>query len=489
MAFDIAKALGDISRKPEGAGAETRRELRYIPLQRIDTNPRNFYSVEGIDELAENIRMFGLMEPLIVKELPSGRYMLISGHRRRLALRQIAEGAENYPDSMQEPVACLVEPEGTLLPGIEDPEKAAAARPLAEELKLIYANADTRVMSSADTAWQVRRIRELFTELQGLGYKFPGKMRDHVAAAAKVSATRVARLDVIDKGLTEPALRKAWKDGTIGETTAYEIARRSPEAQHAAATFTGPAALQKMTTEQIAGTMDYYASRAEEDRRTREDWNRNVGTMAKAAKDAEPKKNTGSDFSADEYLKQRQDADDEFFEALAEMADHYFSALGAVNTRQEGIERLKKGFRHNGGCNSTIDYQGSGKGLTLQRFAPRRGKKITRTWTDVYDMLCTIALSDEALKAGDLGKVSAADTEDEGLDPDAENDLRVSSPVWFEDEPDHDGRYFCRVLIGKAGKPHEQRMEWKDGGWRVFGDPADKYDMTVQSWWPLPPEV
>lgn len=85
--------------------------------------------------------------------------------------------------------------------------------------------------------------------------------------------------------------------------------------------------------------------------------------------------------------------------------------------------------------------------------------------------------------------MSAADTEDEGPDPDAENDLRISAPVWIQGDPDHDGRYFCRVLIGKDEKPHEQRMEWKDGGWRVFGDPADKYDMTVQSWWPLPPEV
>ena len=484
MAFDITKALGDIARKPADTEVEGRRELRYIPLQRIDTNPRNFYSVEGIDELAENIRMFGLMEPLIVKELPSGRYMLISGHRRRLALRQIAEGAENYPDSMQEPVACLVEPEGAPLPGIKPgAENELHARQLAEELKLIYANADTRVMSSADTAWQVRRIRELFTELQGLGYKFPGKMRDHVAAAAKVSATRVARLDVIDKGLKEPTLRKAWKNGTLGETSAYEIARRSPEAQHAAAAFTGPDALQKMTTEQISGTMDYYASRAEEDRRAKEEWNRNVGAMAKATKDAEPKKSTGSDFSADEYLKQRQREDDTFAERLDEVFDMFVKDLDNVTDRREGIEFLKRkhGGSHHGGSTETGFFDCSLKGLTLTDDDCEDA--ITRTWTEVFD-----ELSLGALRMVARGKVSAADTEDKDLDPDAENDLRVSSPVWFKDEPDHDGRYFCRVLIGKAGKPHEQRMEWKDGGWHVFGDPADKYDMTVQSWWPLPPE-
>ena len=74
-------------------------------------------------------------------------------------------------------------------------------------------------------------------------------------------------------------------------------------------------------------------------------------------------------------------------------------------------------------------------------------------------------------------------------DPEAENDLRISSPVWLQGEPDHDGRYLCKMLIGKDAKPHEQRMEWKAGGWYVYGDPADKFDMSVQCWWPLPPEV
>lgn len=398
MAFDIAKALGDIARKPDG-----QKQIQYIPLHLIDTNPKNNYSTNGIESLAANIQTFGLLDPLIVKETPDRRYMLISGHRRRLALRMNAEAAENYPDSMHEPVPCIVEPEDAPLPGIEDPEKAAAARPLAEELKLIYANADTRVMNSADTAQQVRRIRELFTELQDLGYKFPGKMRDHVAAAAKVSATRVARLDVIEKGLTEPALRKAWKDGTLGETSAYEIARHIGLVQEAAADRIGLNALSSMTTEKVAEALRGISADMSRESAAAKDLQNGLDRFSKVS---------GSDRNqiVNDYLKIRQEEDDEFFEALAEMAEHYFKALGAVNTRQEGIERLKKTFRTNGGCNSTIDYEGSGKGLTLQRFAPRRGKEITRTWTDVYDMLCTIALSDETLKANDRGKVSAADT-------------------------------------------------------------------------------
>ena len=404
MAFDITKALGDISRRP-AADERCRRELRYIPLHMIDQNPRNFYSTDGIDELADNIRMVGLMEPLIVRESLSGRYMLISGHRRRLALRKIAEEAENYPESMHEPVACMVETADDPLPGIEaGSDDELRARQMAEELKLIYANADTRVMSSADTAQQVRRIRELFTGLQDLGYQFSGKMRDHVAAAAKVSATRVARLDVIEKGLKEPSLRKAWKDGSLGETAAYEIARRPLEAQHAAAVFTGPDALQKMTTEQIDVAMDHYEQRAKEDRRAKEEWNRNVGTMAEATKAAEPEKNVKNDFSAEEYLKQRRREDDTFAEMLDELYDMFVKDLDNVTDRREGIEFLKRkhGTVHHGGTTETGFFDCSPKGLTLAN--DDYEDAITRTWTEVFD-----ELSLGALRMVARGKVSEAD--------------------------------------------------------------------------------
>ena len=480
MAFDIAKALGDISRKPEG-----QKQIQYIPLHLIDTNPKNNYSTNGIESLAANIQMFGLLDPLIVKETPERRYMLISGHRRRLALRMNAEAAENYPDSMHEPVPCIVEPEDAPLPGIEDPEKAAAARPLAEELKLIYANADTRVMSSADTAQQVRRIRELFTELQDLGYKFPGKMRDHVAAAAKVSATRVARLDVIEKGLTEPALRKAWKDGTIGETTAYEIARRSPEAQHAAAAFTGPDALQKMTTEQVVGTMDYYASRAEEDRKARKEWNLNVRTMAEATKaaGAAAAKNVKSDFSADEYLEKLHEEDTILRELCRKNIHSILRELMFFkseynfdeNYRQANIDRMRKNDRYSSysvgwnasdGTGTCIDWNSKGIDVKFGRM-PRFHK----SWTDFYDVLCGAAL-DKVWKGEE--PVSAADT----------------GPKWQTGTPTEIGGY---VVIYGVGVEENQAtrsigfMNWGGENWVSLknGTPI-KDGKTVYRWVKLP---
>ena len=475
MAFDITKALGDIGRRTADAG-EAKRELRYIPLHMIDTNPRNFYSTDGIDELADNIRLFGLMEPLLVRQGVSGRYMLISGHRRRLALKKLAEEAENYPESMHEPVACMVETADDPLPGIEaGSDDELRARQMAEELKLIYANADTRVMSSADTAQQVRRIRELFTGLQDLGYQFPGKMRDHVAAAAKVSATRVARLDVIEKNLKEPSLRKAWKDGSLGETAAYEIARRPLEAQVNAALRTGVKALQDMTTEQINIAMDYHEEQAAEVKKAREAWNKNVEAMAEANE-------SPSTFDSEAYLKDRRKEDLAYRRAAKAAAGSFFWSLTRApkmtGFRNEDIEEVKTEFRHAGHGSSAFSWTGLPKGMAIGSNDLHIGEK-PRTWTEFYDVLAAIAINRCVEQAAEVNrkpaKVSAADT---GIE------LHDGTPT----DP---GEYMTRIGSGAEETRQTatwQRLEWHTDGTWCFpktGAPLPK-GIVVYRWFKLP---
>ena len=475
MAFDITKALGDIGRRPAGDG-EGRRELRYVPLHMIDTNPRNFYSTDGIDELADNIRLFGLMEPLLVRQEASGRYMLISGHRRRLALKKLAEEAENYPGSMHEPVACMVETGADPLPGIEaGSDDELRARQLAEELKLIYANADTRVMSSADTAQQVRRIRELFTGLQELGYQFPGKMRDHVAAAAKVSATRVARLDVIQKNLKEPALRQAWKDGTLGETSAYEIARRPKDVQKLVAQRLDAKILGGMTTERVAQVLDACEADGNRDREAREDWNKNVGAMAEANE-------SPSTFDSEAYLKDRRKEDLAYRRAAKAAADSFFWSLTRApkmtGFRNEDIEEVKTEFRHAVHGSSAFSWTGLPKGMAIGSNDLHIGEK-PRTWTEFYDVLAAIAINRCVEQAAEVNrktaKVSAADT---GIE------LHAGTPT----EP---GEYMTRIGVGPEETRQTatwQRLEWHtDGSWCFpkTGAPLPK-GTNVFRWFKLP---
>jgi len=70
----------------------TNKELREVPISDVEiwdeANTRHIEITEGIDELAASIRQIGLLQPPLVQE-ENGKYNLISGQRRLLAVRQL----------------------------------------------------------------------------------------------------------------------------------------------------------------------------------------------------------------------------------------------------------------------------------------------------------------------------------------------------------------------------------------------------------------
>ena len=187
--------------------------ITFIPRERLLQNEKNFYDTSSIDELADSIALNGLIEPIIVRPVRdgSGDYRIISGHRRFLA---ISELAKDEPERWARVPAIIREPASDVL----------------EELLLIEANRATRVMSSADTMRQAERYRELLAELKNQGVEIPGRLRDAVAEAMQISASRLARLDVIRKNLS-PEWMEAFETGSLSESAAYELARLPQEQQ------------------------------------------------------------------------------------------------------------------------------------------------------------------------------------------------------------------------------------------------------------------
>ena len=435
--FDIASVLRDVSGPDTGKD-----QIEYIQLDQVDPDPNNFYSLEGLDDLAANIELIGLQQPLRVRPgSEPGRYVIVSGHRRRAAIMMIRDGGSGQFDGG---VPCIV-------------ERGEASEAL-RELRLIYANSATRVMSAAEISKQAERVEMLLYTLKEEGMEFPGRMRDHVAEACQVSKTKLARLHAIRKNLL-PELLFNFDHGYIGETVAYRISQEDKETQRALMHDQG-SLLQNLTVDGA---------------------DRVIARIKRPAPDPQPEIDSGPGWDAEAYLENRQREDDEFFEMMNEIADKFLWKLEALNTRQEGIERLKQNFRNAGGTYIALSWNGDANGLVLKR--PERAQ-IRRSWTEVYDMLCTIALNRAAMEL-----YTKAETCEEVEGDDEANDLMISTPVWITGDPERDGRYFCRVLIGGEKRTHEQRMEWKDGGWMVFGEKADKYQIAVQSWWPLPPEV
>ena len=106
MGFDLGALLKDVSNFGTG-----REQIEYIRLDLIDGDPNNFYQLSDIDKLAANIELCGLQQPLRVRTHPDNpeRYMIVSGHRRRAALKMLAaddsERWEEVPCIQDEPAA------------------------------------------------------------------------------------------------------------------------------------------------------------------------------------------------------------------------------------------------------------------------------------------------------------------------------------------------------------------------------------------------
>ena len=64
--------------------------LRVVPVELIDPNPRQprqAFDSAALGDLAESIRARGVLQPIVVRGLPGGRYELVAGERRLRATR------------------------------------------------------------------------------------------------------------------------------------------------------------------------------------------------------------------------------------------------------------------------------------------------------------------------------------------------------------------------------------------------------------------
>ena len=207
--FDMGEFAKTLA-QPVPESGTGREQIEYIDMDLLDSDPGNFYELRDLDSLADNIATIGLQQPIRVRDGENGHAVIVSGHRRVAAIRKLVEDGRT---DLRE-VPCIRE--------------KGDASPALRELRLIYANSSTRALSSPEISQQVEKVRELLYQLKEEGYEFPGRMRDHVAEACKISKSKLARLDVIRKGLASDVRRVYW-DGpqskSLSEDAAYTLSR------------------------------------------------------------------------------------------------------------------------------------------------------------------------------------------------------------------------------------------------------------------------
>ena len=421
MAFDITSVLKPaVSESDTGGG----KQIIYLPVDKLDPDPDNFYSLAGINELADSIALIGLQQPLLVRTgTEAGRYTIVSGHRRLAAIQLLQDGNDDSAHLFDLGVPCIVELGSVqIIPG-SDLDKAL------QELQLIYANSANRVLSAAEISKQAERIEALLLQLKEQGYSLPGRMRDHVAKICQVSKSKIARLHAIRENL-QPELLERFDRGELNESVAYRISQETNAVQSSLAKVAGDS-LPQYDVPRVESTL--------------------VGIKNPPRTTAAP----GSDFDPKAYLEERAKEDDTFFEMLSEAADGFLRDLGAVSDRQDGIQRIKDQFgkAHRSWLYDHVDVGCSPKGVRL--WNSNGQSDITRTWTDVYDILCTIALKRAALQLKKPARKDPPPSPSGGLQ-------------WQTGTPTLSGMYETRISPTNEDSPkigNWQRLEWIDGGW------------------------
>lgn len=499
--FDLAKLMKDVSKVDTG-----KQKIQYIPLALIDPDPANFYSLDGIEELAGSIEMLGLQQPLLVRPVQGGRYMVISGHRRREALRLIAEGGSGQ---FADGVPCIVD--------------AGEGSEALRELKLIMANADTRKMSSADQNKQAERIEDLLRQLVDEGYVFPGRLRDWVSKLSGMSRTKLARMKVIRDNLDKDLLKNYYNKGVMNEAVAYELAQRPAEMQRRIC----EAYLANHKNGDIGYMMSHYVKEFADLAKSLDArkcpmepgarCHHQDGILEKAFDGSYSYKSCRnghccadcSDYlhcrnrcplldekAKKERARQREASKDQ---RAAEKAKND----AAVYAIEHVWARFGQALRRAGITDAQLRKELKPKGSYYNEYEIYvEKKKVER----LLDFTCTEIKPNDPMpfhygfKAGDYRCLcNIADALHVSLDylflrddvPDR-RELPVSetdtTPHWRTGDPPADGRYLCRVKGSSADKVYEQRYIWRGGVWcQTYGKPIPSV-LTVLNWWPLPAE-
>lgn len=188
--------------------------IKMIDIEDIFPSDKNFYSIEDIDELSDDIERQGLKTPLVVffseKE---GKYILKSGHRRHRAVKKLIDEGRRT---------------STKLPCYIDSSDKSDSENM---IDLIMLNATSRQYSDSDVLQQYNELKKAYEQYeQETGTKIKGKMRERFASSLGVSPAQVGKIENITRHAI-PEVIDSIEKGEVSISTANEIAKLPSEQQ------------------------------------------------------------------------------------------------------------------------------------------------------------------------------------------------------------------------------------------------------------------
>lgn len=206
------------------AAAEDKPRARFrtkdISIRKMYSNDQNFYSMNDIDKLAQEILAVGLLENMTVMYAPCerGEYRIIAGERRWRALQLLLKkGYEEF-----EIATCQIK---------------SIAEEHEEMVNIIMANA-YRDKTMADLLQEEQQLRKSLQYMKDNGLTLQGytldsgRLRDVIASIMQMSGTKIAQIDSINERLI-PEFTEQLKEGRLTFSAAYEISGMDQEQQQA----------------------------------------------------------------------------------------------------------------------------------------------------------------------------------------------------------------------------------------------------------------
>lgn len=224
----IAKLLNKNSQPGQGSGKELNitEEIIMRDVHELVPNPKNEkYSLDNIEELAMMIQITHNIEPIILKTMDNGKFMITSGHRRRLA--QLYRLEQRMTDNPMVP---------TITREIINDFEDAITDDEMETLNIVFPNkGQRRNLTPSQEADEIALIKPIIKKLydyQKAAGNIDGKFRPYFANILGISETSLQRKEAIRKVSDEV---KAEVDaGNITATAAAELASMDEEQQNSA---------------------------------------------------------------------------------------------------------------------------------------------------------------------------------------------------------------------------------------------------------------
>ncbi|MCG6541456.1 ParB/RepB/Spo0J family partition protein [Pseudomonas sp. KSR10] len=171
--LDALLGGANVTAMQEGAVQVDERELQQLPLdiiQRGKYQPRRDIDPVTLDELAHSIRSQGVMQPIVVRSIGSGRYEIIAGERRWRASQQA--GLEKIPalvrDVSDEAAIAMALIENIQREDLNPIEEAVALQRLQQEFQLTQQQVADAVGKSRVTISNLLRLIALPEEIKTL---------------------------------------------------------------------------------------------------------------------------------------------------------------------------------------------------------------------------------------------------------------------------------------------------------------------------------